>query len=86
MWPLKVEKDQPGRPATLIVPSGYCLQELWKDSMRRLVVLFTYHDHLAPNTVEEPAPDITPLTPPPMNLPETETPDVEGPDFYIFGD
>lgn len=86
MWPLKVEEDQPGRPATLIVPAGYYLHQLWIDSSGRLVVRFWCHDPLPPSTVEESTSAITLPTPPPLSLPETETPDVQGPDFSIFGD
>lgn len=82
MWLLKVDDDLADRPATLLVPTGYCLQHVWRDSSGWLVVRFSRHSSPPRETptLQEPTAH---LTPPPLD-PEIFSPDVLGPEFTVF--
>lgn len=85
MWPLKVEEERPGRPATLVVPASYCLQHMWRDASGSLVMRFT--SLCSPPRETECAElqqSTTMLTPPPLDPPETASLDTLQPDFTVF--
>lgn len=86
MWHTEVEEERPGRPATLVVPAGYCLQHMWQDvASGRLVLRFAYlGTPPEEGPLEDPQQSSTRLTPPPLDLSDASFPGILGPNFTVF--